>query len=109
MTIPTAQRALAGIAFFALFSSVTLAQTPASPTPADPPAATASAPTFELADVHPSAHTTNPNFTGGALHGDRYLLHNATMVDIISLAYGFDNDNILSGPAWLDKIGRAHV
>ena len=94
MTIPTPLRALAGIALFALLSSHALAQSPA-----DPPA---SAPTFELADVHVSAKTTKPNFTGGALHGDRYLLHNATMVDMISLAYGMDNDNILSGPAWLD-------
>ena len=102
MTIPTAQRILAGIAFLALLSSAALAQAPASPAPGDPPAAAASAPTFELADVHVSAHTTTPNFTGGALHGDRYLLHNATMVDILSLAYGMENDNILSGPPWLD-------
>ncbi len=52
---------------------------------------------FELADVHPSAHTTTPYFTGGSLRGDRYLLHNATMVDMISLAYGMDTDNVLSG------------
>jgi hypothetical protein len=102
VTIPTAQRILAGIAFLALLSSAALAQAPASPAPGDPPAAAASAPTFELADVHVSAHTTTPNFTGGALHGDRYLLHNATMVDILSLAYGMENDNILSGPPWLD-------
>jgi uncharacterized protein (TIGR03435 family) len=94
MTIPTPQRILAGIALFALLSSPALAESPA-----DPPA---NAPTFELADVHVSAHTTNPNFTGGALHSDHYMLHNATMVDMISLAYGVDRDNVLSGPAWLD-------
>jgi uncharacterized protein (TIGR03435 family) len=102
MTIPTPQRTLAGIAFLALLSSATLAQTPASPAPPDPPAATKSGPTFELADVHVSAHTATPNFTGGALHADRYMLHNATMVDMVSLAYGMDRDNVLSGPAWLD-------
>jgi uncharacterized protein (TIGR03435 family) len=101
VTIPTAQRILAGIAFLSLLSSAAPAQTPASPAPTDPPAAAASAPAFELADVHVSAHTTNPNFTGGALLGDRYLLHNATMVDILSLAYSIENDNILSGPPWL--------
>jgi uncharacterized protein (TIGR03435 family) len=67
-----------------------------------PAPATAATPTFDLADVHPSAHTLTPYFTGGSLRGDRYLLHNATMVNLISLAYGVDNDNILSGPAWLD-------
>ena len=95
MTLPTAQRVLAGLAFLVLLSAPALAQSPDSP-----PAALA--PTFELADVHPSAHTTTPNFTGGALHIDRYMLHNATMVNMISLAYGIDGDNILSGPAWLD-------
>jgi uncharacterized protein (TIGR03435 family) len=55
-----------------------------------------------LADVHVSAHTTTPYMTGGSLRGDHYILHNATMVDMISLAYGVDGDNVLSGPAWLD-------
>jgi uncharacterized protein (TIGR03435 family) len=82
---------------FGLVLLVTLSGIAFAQSPADPPM-----PTFELADVHPSAHTTTPNFTGGRLHGDRYMLHNATMVDMISLAYGTDNDNILSGPAWLD-------
>ncbi|HEY4379048.1 MAG TPA: TIGR03435 family protein [Acidobacteriaceae bacterium] len=59
-------------------------------------------PAFDLADVHVSAKTTAAFFTGGSLRGDRYLLHNATMVDMISLAYGVDGDNILSGPSWLD-------
>jgi uncharacterized protein (TIGR03435 family) len=62
----------------------------------------APSPTFDLADVHPSAHTTAPEFTGGSLRGDRYILHNATMLDMISLAYEMDDDNILSGPAWLE-------
>jgi uncharacterized protein (TIGR03435 family) len=97
MTIPTAPRILASIAFLALLATPAFAQPPA-----DPPPAAASAPTFELAGVHPSPHTTNTDFTGGVLHADRYLLHNATMVDILSLAYGIDRDSILSGPAWLD-------
>jgi uncharacterized protein (TIGR03435 family) len=95
MTIPPPQRILAGIAFLALLSSAAFAQTPAGPAPTSPP-------TFELADVHVSAHTTNPNFTGGSLRGDRYLLHNATMLDMVSLAYGMDRDYVLSGPAWLE-------
>jgi len=94
MTIPTALRTLAGIALLALLCCPVLAQSPATPVP--------TAPTFELTDVHVSAHTTTPNFTGGALHGERYLLHNATMLDMVSLAYGMDRDNVLSGPAWLE-------
>ena len=91
------QRALKGVAFLALLSSAIFAN---SATPAEDSSAAASA-TFELADVHVSAHTTNPNFIGGMLHGDRYILHNATMVDMVSLAYGISSDNVLSGPAWL--------
>ena len=102
VTIPTPQRIPAGIVFLALLSSAALAQAPASPAPSDSPAVAASAPTFELADVHVSAHTTNTDYTGGMLHGDRYLLHNATMVNILSLAYGIEDDNILSGPPWLN-------
>ncbi len=102
MTIPNPQRILAGIVFLAFLSGAALAQAPASPAPSDPPAAAASAPTFSLADVHVSAHSTNTNYTGGVLHGDRYLLHNATMVAILSLAYGIEDDNILSGPPWLN-------
>jgi uncharacterized protein (TIGR03435 family) len=95
MTIFTAQRALAVLALLAPLSSNADAQSPAAP------AATA-APTFQLADVHPAPKTTQPFFTGGALHGDRYFLHNATLVDMIALAYGLETDNVLSGPAWLD-------
>jgi uncharacterized protein (TIGR03435 family) len=89
------QRALTRTTLLALLLAPALAQSPA-------PAATPAAPTFDLADVHVSAHTLTPNFTGGALRGDRYILHNATMVNMISLAYGVDSDYILSGPAWLD-------
>ncbi|MGD0798480.1 MAG: TIGR03435 family protein [Acidobacteriaceae bacterium] len=102
------QRALSSAALLALLfaPAQSWAQSPAPAAPAATPPAPASDATpsksFDLADVHPSAHTLTPNFTGGALHGDRYLLHNATMVNLISLAYGIGNDNILSGPAWLD-------
>ncbi len=92
----SAQRTLRALAFFVLASSVLFAETPDSPTPpATPPA-------FQMADVHVSAKTTTPYMTGGSLRGDRYILHNATMVDMISLAYGVDGDNVLSGPNWLD-------
>ncbi len=38
----------------------------------------------------------------GGLRGTRYLVRQATMVDLISLAYNIDNDKILGGPSWLE-------
>jgi uncharacterized protein (TIGR03435 family) len=98
---PKAQRTLAGIALIALVCLAATAQTNVASSGAE--AVAAASPAFELADVHPTPPTTTPWMTGGNLHGDRYLLHNATMVDIISLAYGIeDEDNIVGGPAWID-------
>jgi len=57
---------------------------------------------FEAADVHVSAKTRTPSMAAGGLRGTRYLVRQATMVDLISLAYDIDNDKILSGPSWLD-------
>ena len=98
------KRALASLAFLATFSGLAFAQTPGNQfaAPATAGATPTPTPAFDLADVHASAKTTNPNFTGGSLRGDRFIVHNATMVDMLSLAYGFDGDNILSGPSWLD-------
>jgi uncharacterized protein (TIGR03435 family) len=63
-----------------------------------------STPAFETADVHASAHTTNPNpfMTGGVLRGGRYDLRRATMVDLIRIAYDVDPDTVLGGPNWLE-------
>ena len=59
-------------------------------------------PVFESADVHVSAPSTNPTMRGGALRGGRYEVLTATMVDLISMAYGMESDKILGGPNWLD-------
>jgi len=91
-------RTLAGFACLALLGCTAFAQ-PSEDKPGPAPNAS---PGFEIADVHSSAHTTVQFFTGGSLRGDHYILHNATMVDMVSLAYGLDRDNVLSGPAWLD-------
>jgi uncharacterized protein (TIGR03435 family) len=105
MTIPTAQRILARIALLAVLSVPVFAQPPA----ADPPAATVPAsgaasapPTFDIADVHPSPHSNTPFVRGGDLHGDRFVIRQASMVDLIAKAYGVENANVLRGPAWLD-------
>jgi uncharacterized protein (TIGR03435 family) len=59
-------------------------------------------PTFDLADVHVSAKRTNANMTGGVLRGGRYELRNATMVDLIRIAYGVEAEKVLGGPNWLE-------
>jgi hypothetical protein len=44
-------------------------------------------PAFEAADVHVSPHRMFPLFEGGRLRGDRYVLRQVTMVDLITTAY----------------------
>jgi uncharacterized protein (TIGR03435 family) len=57
---------------------------------------------FEAADVHVSPKVRAPSMAAGGLRGTRYLVRQATLVDLISLAYDIDNDKILGGPSWLD-------
>ena len=59
---------------------------------------------FEMADVHPSPHSSTQQafVRSGFYRGGRYQVRSGTMVDLISLAYGVDNDKVLSGPNWLD-------
>jgi len=71
-----------------------LAQSPAPPTPH---------PTFVIADVHSSEKMRFAYPDGGTLHGDRYALRNATMLDLITRAYGLDGDNVQGGPSWLER------
>jgi uncharacterized protein (TIGR03435 family) len=85
-------RLLYGIGVAALLSSVTFGQS--------------AAPTFDVADVHIRAHSNNPApfMTGGVLRGGRYDLRNATLLDMIRMAYTpIDGDNILGGPNWLER------
>jgi uncharacterized protein (TIGR03435 family) len=59
-------------------------------------------PAFEAADIHSSAKSQNPFPRTGPVHGGRYEVKTATMVDLIRFAYGFDTDKILGGPNWLE-------
>ncbi len=61
-------------------------------------------PAFTVADVHPSPRSSNPtpNVTGGVLRGGRYDLRHATMLDLISAAYGVDSAKVAGGPGWLE-------
>src|SRR4026207_1646452 len=86
--------ALAVLAVVAL-STPAFAQTPAN------------SPKFAAADISLRARTgvtSQPSMTGGGLRGGRYDLRNATMVDLIAMAYGVsDTDLIAGGPAWLER------
>ena len=64
--------------------------------------APAAQPKFELSDVHPSPHVTFPFMDGGNLHGDRYVLHQASVAEMIASAYKTDVTNVQGGPTWLE-------
>jgi len=87
-------RALCGLLLAILCSVAIVGQSPAP------------APAFDLADVHIRARTSNPTpfMSGGVLRVGRYDVRNATMLDMIQLAYDVDDpDRILGGPNWLER------
>src|SRR5258708_30401176 len=64
-----------------------------------------SADRFEAADVHASPRSDN-NFNlfmrGPQTRASRYEIKTATMVDLISTAFGVDGDKVYGGPNWLE-------
>ena len=58
---------------------------------------------FVLADVHTSPFTIDPFMHGNTIHGDRYFLTQATMLDLIATAYGVAGENVKGGPTWLEQ------
>ncbi len=87
-------RAFTSVGFVALFSGAVFGQ-------AGITASQTSGPEFVAADVHVSAKS-RMGMAAGNLRGTRYLVRQATMVDLINLAYDVDNDKILGGPNWLE-------
>jgi uncharacterized protein (TIGR03435 family) len=63
---------------------------------------TTEAPRFQAADVHVSAKSVNQFLRTSPVRGERYEVKNATMVDLIRLAYGLLPDKVLGGPIWLE-------
>jgi uncharacterized protein (TIGR03435 family) len=61
----------------------------------------ATLPSFEAADVHVSTQSVNSLKSVGAIRNGRYEIKNLTMMDLISLAYGVDQEKIQGGPSWL--------
>jgi uncharacterized protein (TIGR03435 family) len=60
-------------------------------------------PAFEAADVHGSPYRRMQFMTGNVLRGDRYVVHHATVVDLIATAYGVDASTVHGGPIWLES------
>jgi uncharacterized protein (TIGR03435 family) len=65
-----------------------------------------SSPTFEVADVRATPGVTNL-FSRTIFRGGRYEIHNASMVDLIRMAYAIEDplnkgDKIVGGPNWVD-------
>ena len=61
------------------------------------------APKFEAADVSVAPYRVQAFSEGGVLRGVRYVWHQATLVDLISAAYGVDADVVQGGPSWLER------
>src|SRR4051794_11529894 len=60
---------------------------------------------FEAADVRASPHSDNifnQFMRGPQTRAGRYEIRTATMVDLISTAYGVDGDKVYGGPNWLE-------
>ena len=65
---------------------------------------TAQQPKFEVADVHvsPTARGFAQNF-GGVVRAGRYVNRDATMLQLITAAYGIPVDDISGGPGWVSS------
>jgi uncharacterized protein (TIGR03435 family) len=60
-------------------------------------------PKFDASDIRSVSPTTIQRFMrGGDLHGSRYEMRNATLVDLIAMAYGVDPDKVYGGPSWIE-------
>jgi uncharacterized protein (TIGR03435 family) len=81
--------------FAVLFSLPSIAQSP------KPEVGKSGASTFDVADVHVSPHRDSPYMRASMAH-DRLALRDATMVDLIAIAYNVDPLSVLGGPAWLE-------
>ena len=85
---------------FALLALLILLVLPAAAQTTPPP--TASPAAFDAADIHASPRRSYPFFYAVLIKQDRYLMRDATMVDLIATAYNLDRDNVHGGPSWLE-------
>ena len=61
-----------------------------------------SPPRFEIADVHRSDSLQVFGGGNGALYGDRFIVRQVSLADLISNAWSIDARNIQGGPSWLE-------
>ena len=81
---------------------VALACGPAFGQTAQAPAGAAAA-RFEIANVYVTPKAlANTSMQANPPRDGRYEFHSASMIDLIALAYGFDDNKILGGPSWLE-------
>jgi uncharacterized protein (TIGR03435 family) len=59
-------------------------------------------PRFAITDVHASPPSFEQFERSYGLRDGRYEFENATMVDLISAAYGVEGNQVLGGPSWLE-------
>src|SRR5215475_5690306 len=57
---------------------------------------------FDAADVRIATRNSNSQSSGGFLRGALFQFRTATMLELISGAYGVDADKVLGGPNWLE-------
>src|SRR5215471_9606552 len=61
-----------------------------------------SPPKFEIADVHVSPKAIQQFMRVSPPRDGRYEIKNATMLDLVRTAYGFNPDTVVGGPNWLE-------
>src|SRR5262249_8997505 len=61
-----------------------------------------SAPKFDIADVHVSPKAVQQFMRVNPPGDGRYEIKNATMLDLVRTAYGFNPDTIVGGPNWVE-------
>jgi uncharacterized protein (TIGR03435 family) len=57
---------------------------------------------FEVAEVDNSPHEVRPMTQGPFFTGGRYEVRQASMLDLIRMAYGVDPERVYGGPSWLE-------
>ncbi len=59
---------------------------------------------FESAAIQasPKSLSVNQGMRAGTFKGGRYIIRQATLLDLIQLAYGVEPDKVLGGPSWLE-------
>ena len=65
-------------------------------------AQTSDAPGVVIADIHPSAKSNNDNMVIVPVNHGRLEIRKATMLNLLSGAFGIDGEKILDGPNWLE-------